>query len=458
MAISWRSSRSSGLPQGGVPEDPGYAVLPSVLGDRLLHALLPHVSDSLIHAILAFDTPLDAGRLARAVALMFQQNPILGCRMAAGYWGMKWQATGDAAERALSWETLDGERSVESALEGYLVKPALPDQHPLVQVHRIRGRGETLCIKVQHVIADAGAAKQIAYRLAEIYSRLEENESYTPPVVDTPRGFGPLLRDLGIRPIPGMLRRNWRNLRNLSSPSRNGRLPLDPGESGRFFIQRRLNALPLKAFGKRHDATLNDLALSAALRAFEGLAEFPPDTPRRIVNTVDLRRYLRDPEAINTCNLSAFCYLNLGVKPGGNFVDTLDKVRNEMRFQKGDYLGIGELPSWLLLAPQPFAWLRAIGRHAFDPAKRGIPPALTNMGRFDGERLKFADQMPCHAWTTAPVVFPPAVVIGLSGFRDTLTFSLGGSGGAGNRDQCEQLLGRIAGELEAAAVAERWVE
>lgn len=427
---------------------------PSVLGDRLLHALLAPVSDSLIHAILEFERPLDDRRLARAVELSFAQSPILGCRMATGYWGMAWQEREDAAARAVSRHTLSGDQSIDAELERYLIQPALPDRDPLVQVHAIRGKREILCIKVQHVIADAAAVKQYAYRLAEIYSRLTEDDRYRPPPINLPRGLGPLLKALQVKQVAGMIRRNWRNLKGLSFPSRNGRLPLEPGESERFFIHRRLDAGPLKAFAKHHEATLNDLALSAALRAFEAMAEIPANTPRRIVNTVDLRRYLADPEALEICNLSAFCYLNLGENLGGSLADTLAKVREEMSFQKGDHIGIGELPSWLPLAPLPFAWLSAIGRRAFDPVRRSVPPGLTNMGPFNGVRLKFADQLPRHAWTTAPAVFAPMVVIGLSGYRDTLTFSLGGSGGAGNRDQCEQLLGRIVGELEAAVKAD----
>jgi NRPS condensation-like uncharacterized protein len=424
---------------------------PSVLGDRLLHALLPHVSDSLIHAILEFDQPLDEQRLARAVELSFVQDPILDCRMVSGFWGMWWQGTGgEAAGQAFSLQPLCKNESLEGALEGYLIQPAEPDREPLVQVRLLRGEQDLLCIKVQHIIADAGAVKQYAYRLAALYTRLGQDPDYRPPVITAPRGYRPLFKPLRPGRFAGMLRRNWRNLKSLSWPSGNGLLGLQSGDGERFFIQRQLAAAPLKAFARQHQATLNDLALAAALRAFATLADLPSGTPHRIVNTVDLRRYLADPEGVNTCNLSAFSYLNLGEELGEGFVDTLLKVRDEMNFQKGDYIGIGELPAWLLLAPLPFAWLRAIGRRAFAPDRRTTPPGLTNMGPFDGERLKFGTQRPRNAWTTAPVVFSPMLVLGLSGYGDNLTLSLGGSGGAKNRALCEELLGRMLVQLDGA--------
>lgn len=427
--------------------------LPSVLGDRLLHALLSHVSDCLIHAVVECAQPLDASRLERAVALSFAAEPILGCRMIEGFWRMRWQ-TQDAAALSAAFSVQSSD-APEDAVERFMVRPAFPDRDPLAQVCLIRGERDFLCVKVQHIAADAGAVKQYLYRLAAIYRKLTDDPAYRPQPNPGKRGLGPLVRQLSLRDLPGMLRRGRRNLRSTLSPRRNWTLPLVNATEPRFFPYRRLDQPTfrrVKAFARRHGATINDLALTATLRSFERLARRPPNTPRRLVCTVDLRRYLAPQDEVGICNLSAFCYLNLGQYLDGGFADTLIRVRDEMRMQKADYLGLGDLPSWLLLmGPMPFGPIKGLIKRAFDPNRTDLPPGMTNMGALEPDRLLFDNHPPRHAWAAAPVMFPGLTVVGVSGYRDTLTFSLGGCGGEENRQLIERLLDGILAELQRAA-------
>lgn len=109
-----------------------------------------------------------------------------------------------------------------------------------------------------------------------------------------------------------------------------------------------------------------------------------------------------------------------------------------MTRQKNDCLGLGDLPLWALLLKH-LPWNRALLRPLFGPGKTFMPPGLTNMGPIARERLDFAGILPQQAFMTPSVIFAPNLVVGASGFGESLTLSIGFTGGAANRAVVEAL-------------------
>src|SRR6185295_19191272 len=56
-----------------------------------------------------------------------------------------------------------------------------PSDLPL-RVLLLRGETDVLCTKLDHRVADGGAAKEYLYLLADTYRRLREDRHYFPPV------------------------------------------------------------------------------------------------------------------------------------------------------------------------------------------------------------------------------------------------------------------------------------
>ncbi|MDQ6962876.1 MAG: hypothetical protein Q9M28_10205 [Mariprofundaceae bacterium] len=54
-----------------------------------------------------------------------------------------------------------------------------------------------------------------------------------------------------------------------------------------------------------------------------------------------------------------------------------------------------------------------------------IMNAMTNMDPIDAEKVHFGDVAITHAMTTAPLIDSPNMLLGLSGFSETLTLSCG---------------------------------
>ncbi|MCP4702272.1 MAG: hypothetical protein GY862_36245 [Gammaproteobacteria bacterium] len=147
----------------------------------------------------------------------------------------------------------------------------------------------------------------------------------------------------------------------------------------------------------------------------------------RLGTTVDLRRYLPDRRTGQVCNLSAFEYYNLGTHPGKDFAETLARVAGKTRKRKSSWIGwndwVGLMPFFWAL---PDNWMRkgitaainlAIKRHNF-------MNVFTNMGPISRKVTTF-DTPATYACIHPPAIYPPAFGIGLTGYEEVLTLSVG---------------------------------
>lgn len=413
------------------------------------------IGDMLIHCVISFDSRINEKRMARAVRLTLDAEPILGCRFVPGAWRMYWERRTDLdAIKPFRFET---SADVSSQIIRFLTAPADPCKDPLAQVLLLRSDKDTLCIKVNHVVADAAGVKDYAYLLAMTYQTLADDPGYTPePNLNGSRSMRQVSRQLGFWDKLRIIRYTFRDLRFLLFPRVNSTLPLfisDP--SDRTFVIRRIGPRQfraIRAYGRSRGATINDMILTAAYRSFLGIIRPDTDVPMRLVTTADLRRYLPAGKAGAICNLSGVFSLKMTWDPKAAFDDTLQLIRDQMKSVKADFIGLGNHPVFVLPAKiLPAAWNRRIGDRMGEGLRRtgkDVPPGLTNMGRIDKGRLVFGDAQVTDAFLTAPVVFSPLFLIGVSGFGESLTMSAGFCGSTANTPVVEQVFNRMERELD----------
>jgi hypothetical protein len=145
--------------------------------------------------MVAFEGRLDEARLRRAVRLVMDREPVVGCRYVPAkkpYW-----------ERRDDLDSLPVCEVVETAavhreLERFAARPSDATRDPLVQACIVRGASDTLCLKVNHVPADAGGGKDLLYSIAALYRALED-PAYRPTPNLGDRGMGQLFRRYGWR-------------------------------------------------------------------------------------------------------------------------------------------------------------------------------------------------------------------------------------------------------------------
>lgn len=428
--------------------------MPARILDTAIESLygmcVPH-----IHLVVDFDGRLDSERLAKALRLTMDAEPVLGCRFVRRWAWPYWERVAD--ERLGPEQLLTEERGaeVEDTTQRFLAAPLDTTAGPQVRGLLVDGpAGDRLLLKVHHTAADAGGTKEVGYILARLYRDLETKPRLSVEPNLGSRSQVQIYRRFLPRHLLGLLRRMWRDSRDNSGPLRSLRIGCEGPREGppRFHFRTQDGArhAAIAALARRHDATLNDVAMAALLRGLTALAPSTDGRGRRLIGTVDLRRHVPDARADAVCNLSGFMFPRYRGELGDDLPETLDRVRAVHTALKRDYLGLAfNLGGFLTLGWLPFGWRhRLVGWMFAQGARRGITPhGLTNMGLIDERQLAFGGPDVGHAFLVVPACAPGALIAGLSGFRDSLTWSLGVYDSAMSPAAARRLLDAVDGEL-----------
>jgi NRPS condensation-like uncharacterized protein len=409
--------------------------------------------DGQLHCIISFDDLVDEKRLAQAVRLTLDAEPVLGCRFVErrgrSYWERREDL--DRIELLRLIETPEREKEILK----FMIEPKSAFKDPVVRCAVIRAQTDTLCIKLDHIAADAGGMKDYAYLVSSIYRELLGNPTYAPlPNLNGRRSMCQISERFNFSDKVGIIRRGFLDQVSLNFPRYNWSFPSRMTEPlDRTYVVMRIEAdrfRAIKEFGKVYQATINDVILTAIFRALYDLVRPNSRTPLRLTNTVDLRRYLPSKKAEAICNLSSFSYPTIGCGIGSTFEETLIRVRDDMNARKADFFGLGDLPMGVVIFKGlPFSVARVVFHYAWGHMIRTgiLPPDFTNMGLIEADQLNFGDTKVNDAFLTAGVTMPPFFGMGLSGYRESLTMSIGFCQSAIEKIVIERFFKTILSEL-----------
>ena len=189
--------------------------------------------------------------------------------------------------------------------------------------------------------------------------------------------------------------------------------------------------------------------IAAFFRALAKMEPWDGHAALRIQTTVDLRRwYIPSGKAEGICNLSTYEYINLGTELGADFAATLSRVSSITRRKKSARIGLSELFTVPLAGLLPYNLLvMACDKIMHDKiANQNYPSGLTNLGLIQPGTVNF-DMHPADGWILPPVVYPPVLYIGFSGYGTNLTLSAGVPLAA--RECIEQFFAQMLTELPA---------
>lgn len=398
---------------------------------------------------LTFDPgQLDPDRLATAVRLSLDAEPILGCAFRTderkAYWSR--MPSLDEASFFSRTESDDPDGDMDHFQAG-----EIPDEGPQVAVALFRaGDADHVGIKVSHVVADGQAAKQYAYLLADIYSHLATDSSYVPQPNLASRPTG---NDVWVH-LTSEQRREARRAKSWANPTW---VVPSKDTSGQGLTFRTAFVEPdvfrrLKDYGKQRDATVNDLMLSAVFRACVRLFDPPAQKPLSLMCTAELRRYLPDPERLPISNISISGSLDIECVDGESFDATLGRIRERMAVWAKQCYGAGPLANAEKLAGLGYGLTKTLLGVTFRMAGGSgkTYPWFTNIGVLDEARLAFAGAVPTSGHMFGPSGYGPAVVPVISTYRDRLAISMGFCADDMDASVVNNVLHSVAGELGAA--------
>jgi NRPS condensation-like uncharacterized protein len=370
------------------------------------------------------DARIDTDRLARAFRLSLDAEPVAGCAFRTDERRAYWQRLDDldCATLLVKDAVEDPDTDVRSfqALE-------VADSGPQASVALFRAHDrDVLNIKLSHVFADGQASKRYAYLLATIYTRLGSDPAFVPEPNLRPRPTG--------RDVWASLTREQRREAKKAKSWTNPTWPVPPGmgSTGERLSYRWTTIPPerfasLKAYGSERGCTVNDMMLTAVLRACIALLDPPAGVPLSLMYTADLRRYLPDPDDVPLCNLSISGSLDLQRVDGEGFSDTLARVHERMGQWAQMCHGAGPLASAERLAGLGYRTTERLLGMAFRMAGSSgkTYPWFTNIGIIDEAKVSFDGATPSEALMFGPAVSGMSIVPVVSTYRDSLTVSAG---------------------------------
>jgi len=402
----------------------------------------------MIQMEMIFHERLDAGRLARAVELACDAEPLLGCRYVDGkkpYWERLEKEDRNAFRLAASENEYEDFRNL--SIEA-LVGPQIS-----VCLHQA-GDGDRLLVKVAHEVADAGGVKDIVEVISRIYRELRSNPQFEPvPNLKGDRSEKQLMKQIPMLSRPRIFMNYLRETWGVFIPPRGHSIPVtNRTDNRKFFITRTFEPEAveyLRRLGRKSHASLNDTLMTAIVRAHASMGNWDGELPLRIWTTIDNRRYLQDGKTGGICNLSAVEIITIGNRIGSTFFDTLSCVASLSERRKKSWLGlntyIGLFPLFRFMSTNA---IRNLMTHSTDFFMRTgiVQAALTNMGEVSPERVKF-DSSPVEAHLLVPPVFPPLLGFGLSGYKGSLTLSAGVYQSSTQPETVSILVDRVISEL-----------
>ncbi|MGA2141375.1 MAG: hypothetical protein ABSG94_03035 [Brevinematales bacterium] len=397
-------------------------------------------NDHQLHGVIFFDGGLDEVLLKKAVSLSMDAFPILKCRYVEGRRHPYWEETdikiGDIV-------TFVDSADVEGDAMSFAVNKTWEFAGPQILVRFLRQAGQesgALCVIMNHMACDGAGFKEYLYMLGSIYSGHEVHGNGRRP----DRSLGQIFRRISLMDRMKLLLLPD----NLSKHDSGLNFPLNGGSDPMPFIARhKLDSVRFKAlkeYGRKSGATINDIILAAYIRALYRVLDNPENRPLCIPCMIDLRRYLRDGKAGGICNLTATIVCDAGEGTGGDFSDTLAKVKMDMDRQKSGLPGLNGLYK-LQMIFRLFAYpaVKKIIREKF------VNPliAMTNIGIIDKNRLSFGGIKVTDAFVTGSIKHAPYFQLALSSFNDSVTFTINQFGSAQDREKIEAFLRMLDGEL-----------
>jgi len=382
----------------------------------------------MIQLELDYPKHLDAERLCAALHLTLDAEPILGCRWVAKLRRPYWQRieergsdtfllTSDKAE----YEKFRN-RSIDATtgpqIEGCLWRCSDKDR---------------LLLKVSHYVADAAGVKDIAATTSSIYSRLVSEPRYRPePNMHSSRSGWQVMRRLPWYLYPRLYLEYRRSARAGLPLSSHNLAILEGPHTPLVFLHRLIpedRMARLSNYRTASKATINDLMLTALLRAQAAVGNWDRQTQLTMDTTVDLRRYLAGGRAGAVANLSVGVsfFPNLGTDLGQDFASTLARITSITRERKANWLGVPELIGWYhLLGPRPHWLARELCVVAYQRSihNGAMRTNFINFGLISQDGVNF-DSTPLNAWILTPPLYPPGFSVGVSGYAGSLTISAG---------------------------------
>ena len=365
------------------------------------------INNHVLHFSCTGRTSLSVMRLKQAVSLLSDSFPLIRCNLHMQRGKPVWYDEKYTPDDIVSLIETDNTVSAQ----GEFLMQEIDEQHgPQMKIALIKTEGkDNLCVIINHMLCDAAGFKEVLYRLASLYTELEEGTAVKNDSMMTDRTVAQISKYLPLKKRIGMyLRQEKLSARGKQRFSFEGSLSTP-------FIERRTVSkdmfVQIKKYAAEHKATVNDVFTAANIRILSTIFGKPDTLPC----TIDVRRFLPGGHASGICNLVITIPCDIGQEAPGTFEDTLVRVKHCMDIRKNDPACLKSLIMLEnLFNSVPYALALPLLKKVFT----NPPVSFTNIGILDKQKLAFGTTDMTDAFMTGSIKYPSYFQLSVSTFND----------------------------------------
>ncbi len=384
------------------------------------------ITDHQIRFLLHFDTTLDEFVLKKAISIAVENNPIIGAKYVEKQKQALWQLSEIDIDKIFVFSKCQPQE-LEKLQQKEILNSIDTFATPQLSISLLRAETDTLIINCNHTISDAAGVMNFTYQIAHNYSQISKgniiSKQNNPPF----RSLKVLSSKLGINQKIAALGLLGTNQKPAPTFSKNIKTTSLQNPGFKTHTINSINFEKLKAFGKKHSATVNDLFLAIYYLTLKSILRNSNKT-NRLSYTSDLRVFMEDKKYDILSNYSAIHTIDIN-NTIHNFVELLNSISSQTKIRKQLKYNIADFPMMALLFKiLPYRKVKGIFQKAFTKIKEGktdSAPSLTNMGVIKDNLLIFDTVRPVRANILGGINHPNLFQIGISTYKNELTLSIG---------------------------------
>ena len=410
-----------------------------------LNYLLRYGTDQQVNFVFHLNGKIDEQVMRRAVRLTLDAEPVLGSRFIKNVKKPYWERREDLDNPDFFKVIKSKDPTLKS--NEFILSQIDPSVDPVIQIRVYRNGNDSLVIKSDHSVMDGGGFYDYLNLLCSIYNNLLLNPYYcVDPNLKNDRCLSQVLKHYNFY-------KKIKSFAKEGSFNPTWSFPAEGvGKTKRTFTLKKFSAerfLKIKQYGKEHNATINDMFLTAFFRGLFKLQK-PKIGSNMIVSVpTDLRQLLPEKKAETIANLVSSTFVQVKYLPDETFEDTLKQISQQMKKKKEIYFGLGYMFLIRNIFRIRFSFLERIVRRMYKRLVRKgkMHPILTNVGKIDHQKRTFGDVEIIDGYLVTPVNWTPSFSMGISSYNNKLTLSVGFCEDSYSREKVEHFLELIDQEL-----------
>ena len=413
-----------------------------------MHYLFRDFNDRMVHVELHYDFEIDIEALKTVLICFFEKAPVLHSSFKDNHVSPYWIVKPYTIEDVLTVAYPD---DLEKAVDDFLTQYLPPDSDLQMKVAVFFKDGtSTLCVVENHMCMDGGDFKYFMKALCENYNAYVEKGISPIELREGTRSYEAVYEDFSKTE-----QRMARNLYKNVCAKDEHKFPLTPDSirDRSFIAKRKISAETfdkIRAAGKKHGATVNDMLLTAYFYSLYELAGYDPSDSVTISCAIDLRRHIKDVSDEGLTNHTAFMQCNIPER-GRDIFETLQyAVQSSQKFKHDKFMGLYGLPLLKLgYSILPHAASEEIIKIGYSNPLL----AMSNIGILESDKLALQGHEPTDGFMTGAVKYKSYALLSVTSLRKELTISMCVRGNDEDRaiverffDIMEKSIGLLIGE------------